>query len=155
RPGRGEQHGGEESVLGSAGQRRMAEIDGAEIRRAAWGEPSRVEAEAAGAAVGADLEQSSGEGVRTFAVGREHQATLPCETEIALECAELTERIDLALSVGPDAQGRSGGGKPIGGEDAIPQVALGERARTDLRAAEERDLVWCEVHGVHGGEAVV
>src|SRR5262249_5299816 len=133
----------------------MAEVHRAEVRGATWGEPSDVEAEAAGSAVRSDLEESPGEGIRPFTVRRQHEATLPGKPEIALERAELTERIDLALPVGADAEGRSGGGEAIGGEDAVPQVALGQRARADLRAGEQRDLVRCEVHGVHGGEGVV
>ena len=139
--GCGEHDRREEPVVRGADERRVPEVHRAEVRRATRGEPSHVESEAPCPTVGADVEQGAGERVRALAGRREDQAALLCEPQIALERAELGEGSDLALSVGPDAERRSGGGQRVGGEDAVSEIALGERACADLRAAEEWDLV--------------
>ncbi len=120
----------------------MREVHRAEVRRRARGEAAHVEPEAARRRPGwPPSSRVRAERVGALAGRGEHQAAAALEPEVALERAELAERVDLALAVGADAERGSGRGERIGREDAVAEVALGERAGADAasgRAAGSR-----------------
>jgi hypothetical protein len=133
----------------------MPEVHRAEVRRTARGEPAHVEPQTPRSTVHRDLEQRAGQRVQALARRRKDEPAAALQAQVSFERPELAEGVDLALAVGADAERGSRGGEPVGREDAVAEIPLGEGTGADARRCEERDLVRREVHRVHGGEACV
>ena len=93
--------------------------------------PARSRGRASGRPARAEAEQL---------LGREDASSTGLASRDALELAELLERVDPDVRVGPDAERDRAGADALGGEEAVAEVGLRRRAGADRRARGRQEV---------------
>ena len=130
-----------------ARNRRVVQIDRHEVGRLARRERAAGEAERGHAARRRRAEEPRRERARRIV---EHAPLAAHEPELQLERARLAQQVDLGERVRAEREPRAGRHEPVGGDDPIAQVPLGERARAHGRArrADRAHVIVVEVNRV-------